>query len=122
MREFEYGPPIIEPPAPETPTVTDASPEQIQEPPVPASRGRLVGATADFIAADLGYTVLKGMTLGLDVAAALKGKKRWKAIRWDPTDEDVEGISPSLDKHRQEAKARLQEEIVVWERQKASNK
>lgn len=113
MKEFDYTPPLVE-----TPPETQSLPKQD----IPASRDTtaLVGAAARYMAADLGYSVIKGMTLGLDVVAALKGKKRWKAIRWNPTGEDVEGVSPSLDHHRQEAKMRVQEEIVIWERHKSS--
>lgn len=122
MKEFEYTPQASETPAPEIPPVKEVLPEVVQESPVSASPGELIGAASDFMAADLEYTILKGMVLSLDIAAALQGKKRRKQIRWNPTDEDAEGISPSLAQHQQEAKARLQQEIVVWERQKASAK
>lgn len=122
MKEFGYTPPIIEAPAPENSPVIEASPEPIQEPSAATSPGKLIGAAADYMASDLENTVLKGMILGLDIAAALQGKKRRKQIRWNPTDEDVEQVAPTLAHHQREAKAQLREEIVVWERQKALHK
>jgi len=85
-----------------------ASQGEFQQEPV-VSWGAVAVSTAEVLAADLGYTMVKGLVFAMDFWAALEGLLDWDEVRWDPTEEDVRGKHPGLDAFRDRAYARFYE-------------
>ena len=85
---------------------------QPQEAPSPeGGKGAVLAATLRLGAANFVNTGLKGYTLGMEIASAMRGRRRFSDIQWNPQDEDVRGKMPRLDRFLDESRTALFESL-----------